>query len=181
MATASTTATDCDLDGDPGDSSEYDECHPCDNNGITNTYQDNSQYYHNYACNHVWFEDPVGWHVNDVANEVQWNPTIGSCAYGAGTGPAYGSSIWYWLTATGWYVKGQPQFTTSYTCSGVTSTTTSTFENDKFCALQTTHTYYNGNSVTGDQYGGFQTGGTYNKDGGCNDWLSQHQFYFASS
>ena len=145
----------------------------CDNPGADTTHS-----YADAACIHSWFQDPVPppvgpIHVNDVTNEVQWNPAP-TCADAGYSTDSYYPQL---DALTGWYIQSQT-FSPYFGCDKVQSQTNVTFENDTFCLLMTTHTYYQPSTIEGDDLGNYAWWVSYDKDGGCNSLLS---FNFSDS
>jgi hypothetical protein len=141
-----------------------------------NPFRDpNTGAYSNDACIHSWFVDPVGIHVNDVMNEVQWNPQFGCAAYG----PWYSSWHATWLSADGWF-QNFNNFIFSGDCNGVTSALLDgnisgnfgiEFENDVFCGLNETTTWY-APQLTGHADGSYSWNVGWEKVGLCEGLLS---------
>lgn len=134
-----------------------------------NPYRDTSRGYSHDACIHMWFEDPPGIHVNDVRNEVQWNPASGCASYGY----AYASYYWTLLWQTGWW-NTVDIYSPSFTCSGVTSRTTEIFQNDLFCATTISGTAYDPSYITGYANGSYYWSVSWRKVGLCQALLSFH-------
>lgn len=128
----------------------------------TNPNADN-HYYPYEACIHSWFQDPLGLHVNDLTNEVQWTPS-GSCA---SSGRTYASWYAQWLGATGWYLAANT-FQPSFTCAGVISKSVTTFFNTAFCSGLLTTTTYNPQMVEGFANGTYTWSVTWAKTGPCS-------------
>lgn len=121
------------------------------------------------ASIHSWFSDPIGLHVNDVTNTVVWSPD-GTCALPDGT-VATTSANYQWLGATGWQL-GPNTWDRGASCTSVFSTSNVQFINNVFCALMTTNTYYQPNSVTGLPDGTASFNVVQTKDGTCSFLLS---------
>lgn len=68
---------------------------PCEN-----PYRDTIHFFSRAACIHSWFQDPApaNIRVNQLTNEVQWNPD-GSCAQAGWAAVSY---YLQWVTTTGW-------------------------------------------------------------------------------
>ena len=121
------------------------------------------------ASLHSWYSDPIGLHVNDVTNIVAWSPN-GTCAFPDGT-IADTSQQLQWLTTTGWQL-GPNTWSNGASCASVFSTSNAQFINNVFCALMTTNTYYQPNSVTGLPDGTASFNWVLTKDGTCSFLLS---------
>jgi hypothetical protein len=134
-----------------------------------NPYRDTSHGYSSDACIHTWFQDPPGIHVNDVNNEVQWNPGAG-CAT---NGYSYASYAWSLLWQTGWWHTVE-FWRPAFSCSGVTSNTTEIFENDLFCATTISGTAYDPSYITGFGNGSYSWSVSWRKVGLCQGLLSFH-------
>ena len=134
----------------------------------SNPNADKTHYYADSACIHSWFSDPANFHVNDLTNEVQWNPS-GGCA---NSGAAYASWYAQWLSATGWYLVSN-QFSPSFSCSGVTSLSYTKFWNGSFCGPSLpTDTWYWPQTITGLANGSYTWSTQWYKDGVCSILLS---------
>lgn len=126
-----------------------------------NPYRDYQHTYTKDACVHSWFSDVVGIHVNDLTNEVQWNPG-GGCA---NNGWSYAS--WYakWLSETGWEMESNT-FSPSFSCTAVISKNNTRFENPIFCALIRVATWYDPQRITGKANGTYVVSGAWGSDQG---------------
>ena len=119
---------------------------------------------------HTWFHDPSpvppgGIHVNDVWDEISWNPAYGCADY-------YGwHGKWMWnLFPDGWYVvSNQSGF--SPTCYSVEAASTIHFRNDIFC-FSTTNTYYSPTRIDGYANGSWYASWHWSKDGFCSGLLT---------
>lgn len=141
----------------------------------TNPYRDTHHSYSHSACIHSWFHDPPGFHVNDVTNEVQWNPGSGCATHGR----AYASGYLQWLTSTGWFLYHNV-FIDSFNCHGVVSAyidvhrsdnAGAIFRNDTFCMATVTYTYY-ASQITGNPNGSYQWQVDWSKTGLCQNLLT---------
>ena len=136
--------------------------------------------HHSYShdnCIDSWFQDVVGKHLTEVRNEVQWNPANGC----ASSGRAFAS--WYatWLANDGWF-EDFSNFVPSFNCSGVRSALLDSnisgdygieFENDIFCALSETTTWF-ASQITGHGNGSYSWSVGWEKVGACEGLLSWH-------
>lgn len=136
--------------------------------------------HHSYShdnCIDSWFQDVVGKHLTEVRNEVQWNPANGCASYGR----AFAS--WYatWLANDGWY-EVFSHFEPSFSCSGVRSALLDSnisgnygieFENDIFCMLSETTTWF-ASQITGKANGSYSWSVGWEKVGACEALLSWH-------
>lgn len=127
-----------------------------------NPARDTSRFYSHSYCIHSWFEDPPGLHVNDVTNEVQWNPANGCATWGW----SYASAYLQWLAGTGWRLLGHNFFPEASSHEAI-------FENTTFCAPFTTLTGYN-QRMTGQADGGANWEYRWAKNGVCSFLLSFH-------
>ena len=111
-----------------------------------------------------YYHDPLHLTVNEVKNTVDWWWN-GTCVYGT----VYLGGYYNWLGLTGWSLESQ-NWQYDAECLQAYSSSYAHYENPIFCAGQTTHTYYDRNTVWGlfDRW----LYGQWNayKSGGCN-WL----------
>ncbi|MEV6343796.1 hypothetical protein [Actinoplanes sp. NPDC051851] len=123
-----------------------------------NPYRSTAYYYSSDACIHSWFQDAYGNHLNDVRNEVQWNPYNGCATYGY----SYASN--YWSYASGWinYLNG---WTPSFSCSGVTSQSSVGFYTNSYCGYS--YDYYSPGYLTGYGDGSYAWSVTWYKSSSC--------------
>ncbi|CAM4262774.1 hypothetical protein ACE3MS_08645 [Paenibacillus dendritiformis] len=116
----------------------------------------------------VW-EDPINLNVNSVKDNITFSYDGTTVNY------IYGSDNRTWLTASGWYEKSHSINSYYSYLSGkavnITVATTATYQNDTFCALNTTNVYYNPNAVTGTYIGNISGQVSTNATGGCSSWL----------
>lgn len=116
----------------------------------------------------VW-EDPINLNVNSVKDNITFSYDGTTVNYISGTDNRT------WLTASGWYEKSHS--ISSYysylgsTAVNITVSTTATYQNDTFCALNTTNVYYNPNEATGTYIGNISGQVSINATGGCSSWL----------
>jgi len=141
----------------------------------TDPRRDTHHSYSHSACIHSWFHDPPGIHVNDVTNEVQWNPGSGCATHGA----SYASGYLQWYTPSGWQLYHN-HFLDSFNCSGVTSdyidpsrsdNAGAAFVNEIFCAATVTYTYY-ASQITGFSNGTYTWQVDWSKTGLCQNLLT---------
>jgi hypothetical protein len=141
----------------------------------TDPYRDTHHSYSHSACIHSWFHDPPGIHVNDVTNEVQWNPGSGCATHGR----SYSSGYLKWYTTTGWQLYHN-HFLDSFNCSGVTSdyidpsrsdNAGAIFINGLFCVATVTYTYY-ASQITGFSNGSYTWQVDWSKTGACQSLLT---------
>lgn len=133
-----------------------------------NPYADN-HYYPREACIHSWFEDPVHLHVNDLTNEVQWTPGNGC----ANNGPSYASWYAQYFSPTGWYILSN-QFQPAFSCSSVTSKSTTVFANTVFCVGSLTTDWYAPQLIQGFANGTYTWSVQWYQTGVCSYLLSFH-------
>lgn len=138
-------------------------------------YRDTAHSYADSACIHSWFHDPPGIHVNDVTNEVQWNPGSGCANHGR----SYSSGYLQWYTTSGWQLY-LSHFASSATCGGIVSSyidpsrsdnAGAAFVNTIFCAATVTYTYY-ASQITGFSNGSYQWQVDWSKTGLCQNLLT---------
>lgn len=141
----------------------------------TDPHRDTHHSYSHSACIHSWFHDPPGIHVNDVTNEVQWNPGSGCATHGA----SYASGYLQWFTTSGWQLYHN-HFLDSFNCSGVTSdyidpsrsdNAGAAFVNGIFCSATVTYTYY-ASQITGFSNGTYAWQVDWSKTGLCQNLLT---------
>jgi len=125
-----------------------------------NPYRNTVNYYSHDACVHSWFQDVNGVHVNDVRNEVQWNPYNGCATYGIS------STSYYYTTYSGWY-NNLDRFASTFACSGVTSQTSEGFYANSFCGYPAGDRYDPG-YVTGRADGSYNWSVTWYKNASCS-------------
>jgi hypothetical protein len=126
------------------------------------------RYFPDSACIDSWLEDPVGIHVNELANEVQWTPGSGCANHGA----AYASWYAQWVP-DGWYPTNN-NFYPSFSCSAVVSKSYVIFVNYVFCAGLYTYTDYYPQVIQGFANGGYSWSVSWAKLGACAGLLSWH-------
>jgi hypothetical protein len=106
-------------------------------NGITSTGAVAASTSHTEAWIHGWYVDPIGLDLNGVVDYAVWNFN-GSCVTSGSVGRNLG-----WDGGTGWYLESDP-FSSSLNCTDVLSQSSGTeYQNNIFCAGQSTYTYYN--------------------------------------
>jgi hypothetical protein len=120
---------------------------------------------------HTWFQDPFGIHVNDVWEEIAWNP-----AYGCADYYRWSAKNWLqWYSQDGWYVNyNHSGF--SPTCYSVEAASSVNFRNTFFC-LATDNTYYSPTRIDGYANGGWYASWYWSKDGACSGLLSFQKTY----
>jgi hypothetical protein len=124
-----------------------------------NPYRNTTYYYSRDACVHSWFQDVNGVHVNDIRNEVQWNPYGGCATYGASW------ASYYYTLGSGW-ANNLDRFASSFSCSGVTSQTSEGFYSNAFCGYPASDRYDPG-YVTGRADGSYAWSVTWYKSASC--------------
>lgn len=123
-----------------------------------NPARSTAYYYSADACIHSWFQDAYGNHLNDLRNEVQWNPYAGCATYGY----SYASDYFTW--ASGWYnyLNG---WTPSFSCSGVTSQASVGFYTNSYCGYS--YDYYSPAYLTGYGDGSYSWSVSWYKSSSC--------------
>jgi hypothetical protein len=119
----------------------------------------------------TWWEDPANFDVNSVRNSTDWHWNGSDVV-----GPVYGGYRYWWLTESGWELRGN-DWNNFYTSYQTTSSSYAHFRNGYFCTAAygqyqpPTHTYYDRNAVHG-RYNGDLVG-TWRSwtDGGCESFL----------
>ncbi len=125
-------------------------------------------YYPREACLRSWMQDPIGLHVTEITNEVQWTPS-GGCAT---NGRSYASYYEGHYGPSGWFLIGN-SWQPSFTCQAVTSKSDMSWLNTLFCA--TTWTYVGiSQYIKGLPSGGYTWSVSWTKSGLCQGLLSFH-------
>jgi len=176
VAADATAATDSGQgDTSAGDVPDFTDVLAASQATCTDPYRDTGHSYSHSACIHSWFHDPPGIHVNDVTNEVQWNPGSGCATHGR----AYSSGYLKWYTPSGWQLYLN-HFIDSFRCAGVTSdyinpsrsdNAGAGFVNEIFCAATVTYTYY-ASQITGFANGTYTWQVDWSKTGLCQSLLT---------
>lgn len=131
----------------------------------TNPFRNTSSSFLDDACIHSWFQDASGFHVNDVRNEVQWNPSGGCASSG------FASTSYYWTEQAGWF-NTLDRFASTYACSGVTSQTSESFQNNTYCSGSALSTTYDPGFITGHADNSYNWSVTWRKVGSCQSLLA---------
>jgi len=125
-----------------------------------------STHYQDAAYVHSYFQDPVGIHVNDVWNDIQWNPGNGC----ADNGNALATQELQWYSQDGWVVVSN-KFLASFTCYENTSGSNSHFQNGAFCSGANSDTYYQPQLLNGFADGTYNWSIHWENDGPCYSFL----------
>lgn len=157
---------------DPHVSSKEDErkSHPRDD-AVSKAKGDAAASYWSAGFLKTWWENPVNLDVNLVRNNTGWYWN-GSRVTGARGGYRY-----YWLSASGWDLRGN-NWRNSWTSYQTTSSSYAHYRNPIFCRAMlgifgsTTHVYYDRNTVHGRYNGALVGRWNSYKSGGCNRLLS---------
>lgn len=119
----------------------------------------------------VW-EDPINLNVNSVETNITFSYDGSTVTY------IDGSDYREWLRASGWY-EDSHRISSHYdylngNAVNITVETEATFQNDTFCAGNTTNVYYDPNAITGTYLGNISGQVSTWASGGCSSWLDYY-------
>lgn len=110
-------------------------------------------------------EDPVYITVNTVRDTVKWQYNGSNAWY-------QGGSYYLWWAWDGWRLVSDSSSGGNYpSMTAAYYRTNAHFQNNIFCAFQTTNTYFRPHEVQGLANGGADTWVYWWADGGCSSWL----------